>query len=90
MHQDGYISKTALSVMGMWAVVLILLGSAWAVTVFISHHWVIGGMLAASACTLAGFTSTVHNRLYVARVCGVIRATSGLDAMDTPHVRSIR
>lgn len=89
MQHEGYISKVALSVIIMWMAVLGALIAAWVVVVAMPERWLVGGMLAASACVLAAFTSTIHYRIYVARICGVVRATSGLEG-ERPPIRSIR
>lgn len=90
MDHEGYVSKVAIGVITMWGTVFVLLFAAWVVLLVASHVWPVGVMLAATSCVLAGFTSTIHNRLYVARVCGVIRATSSLESEVGPAVRSVR
>lgn len=87
MEHEGYISKTALSVAALWLVVVLLVVAAWLVILVKPDHWRVGGMLAASSCVLGSFTATIHNRLYVRRICGVVRATSGLDDARVHAIR---
>lgn len=89
MHDDGYISKVALIVIILWIAVTVALTAAWVIVLFWPHSWLIGGMFAASACVLSGFTSAIHSRVYVARVIGVIRATSGLESQHGADVHPI-
>lgn len=89
MQKDGYISKVAASVMAMWAVVTTLAVGASSVLLF-TNALNVGIALAASASVLASFTSTIHSRIYVERICGVIRVTRHLEDRDGPQVRSVR
>lgn len=89
VQKDGYISKVAASVMALWVAVAALSLGASAVLLFtgVLH---VGITLAVSASVLASFTSTIHNRIYVERICGVIRVTRHLEDREGAQVRSVR
>lgn len=91
MTEDGLVSKWNVAAGVLWIVVGGLMSAAW-VVFLLSDLWKVAGMLALTACATGGTAAVLHVRGYFARICRLIRVTSGLpdreSAMSGP--RSLR
>ena len=74
--RESFVSSMTVWACVLWALVGGLLLSAWIVALERSDLVAIYGMLAATGLALSAVAATVHIRVYAARICTLVRATS--------------
>lgn len=70
-----------------WAVVVLLMVTAW-IVMLLSDHWRVAGMLAASSCASSAFAATMQIRCYAVRTSRLIVAVLGPEA--SPRAATVR
>lgn len=80
--REHYVSKTTLAVAVLWFVTTCLMAASWGVAILDDADWLWAGMLAATGIVFAAISATAQCRLVGLRICGLIRATAGLEPED--------
>jgi len=83
MH-DSTVQLSRVIATALWTCVGILLAAAWILILFLPSAWAIAGMLGGTACATSAAAAVAHIRCYSARICSLIRATSGMTSPMEP------
>lgn len=84
MH-ESYVGKTHIAAVTLWSVVVALTVAAWLLVLLAPHRWLFAAMMIGTACVLAAGGVALHARLCTIRVCGLLRAVSGLVEPEKPE-----
>lgn len=76
-------SSARTAAVAAWTGSGVLLAFGWAMILFAPDRWLLGGMCAATACVFAVIAAVMQVRIYVVKVCALIRRTSGLSSVET-------
>lgn len=87
--EEDYVSKTSVIAYTLWALVAVLMGAAWTLSLVAPDRWHTCVLLACSACGTSALAATAHIKNYAQRMCALIRATKGLMPTDG-SLRSLR
>lgn len=79
---EELVSKCAVVVVALWVAVGLFAVSGWAAMFLAPDGWRWAVMLATTACATSAVAAVFHIKLYVTRVCSLIRAASGLDSSE--------
>lgn len=82
MH-DSTMSRLALTAYLLWTAVSLLVGAAWLLMAINTEAWRWSGLLAVTGLALSAVAATAHMKVYAVRVCGLVRATSGINGAET-------
>lgn len=88
--QDGGFSKSGTYSAALWGLVTAFVSAAWIVGIWAPAQWRVSGLLAATGCATSAMAATLQIRSYMIRLCGLVRAASGLEQADGAPVRSLR
>lgn len=86
---ENYVSKSALAAMVLWGAAVSLMTAGWVVALATPVRWQIGVLLVATSLLVAGFAIVIHIKVFMARICRLIRVTSGFET-EAPQLRSVR
>lgn len=78
MHEQ-FVSRASIVAFLLWFLVAALLVAAWVVAILAPDHFVIAGMLAATALALSAVAATAHIRLFACRLSRLVRVGTGLE-----------
>lgn len=89
---DQYVSRALMTAIAAWTTVLLLMVFAWVIALNDpSRQWlIVGGLMAASACSLSAVAAVLSIRRYASRICRLIRNLHGVDAGDREGLRVLR
>lgn len=89
--QEQFVSRASILAFALWFLVAALLTAAWIVAIWAEAHFVIAGMLAATALGLSAVAATAHMRLFACRLSRVVRASTGVGGgREGGEIRTLR
>lgn len=88
MHEQ-FVSRAVLSAAMVWVFAIALMIAAWAV-MGLSDQWKLAGLLAASSLMTTGAAVALQQRVYIARLCALVRHTAGLERRPDAEVHALR
>lgn len=89
--QEQFVSRASLVAYALWFLVAALLTAAWIVAIWAEPHFVIAGMLAATALGLSAVAATAHIRLFACQLSRVVRASVGVtNGRESGEIRTLR